>query len=303
MARHLLSKWWLGAAAFAVTASVSAQDYQNYETVRNAPKYTLDWKSFYEASNVQTAAARAALPHTLDLAYGPDAKEKLDLYFPPHRAKNAPVLLFLHGGGFLEGDRAHYGFLAPAYAKQGVIVAVASYRLASAGFPYPAPTDDAKMAIAWLHANIARYGGNANDIVVSGHSAGAILAAEVGADRRWMAKAGVPAGVVRAFVPVSASYEFAADDRKRDYFVATPELKDQASAIRHIDDPVPRAIIAVGSTETPILAPSQAFRDRLAEKGVAADLIVLPGANHQGSVRALGDPASPLFKAVLAALK
>jgi acetyl esterase/lipase len=302
MALRLFCKCSLLSIGLATATAGSAQDYKNYETVRNAAKFDIDWKSFYEQGNAQTAAAQTLLPHVLDMAYASDPKQKLDIYLPPHGGTKAPVLLFLHGGGFVEGDRAHYGFIAPAYAKQGVIVVIASYRLVSAGFLYPVPTDDTKMAIAWLHANIARFGGDPDNLVISGHSAGALLAAQVVADRSWMRAAGIPPSAVRAMVPVSGAYDFPADDRSRDNFLATPEARDAASPLRHIADPAPRAIIATGSTEDYFREPSRRFDAALRAKGVASELIIVPG-DHRASVRALGDPASPLFKAVLAVLK
>ena len=65
------------------------------------------------------------------------------------------MLLFLHGGGFREGDRKQYGYVGEPFAKHGIITVVASYRL-TPGFTHPAQPDDTKAIVAWIHKNIAQ---------------------------------------------------------------------------------------------------------------------------------------------------
>ncbi|HSZ11474.1 MAG TPA: hypothetical protein VK759_04820, partial [Rhizomicrobium sp.] len=64
-----------------------------------------------------------------DLAYGVEARQKLDLYIPKSLAGPTPVLLYFYGGSWQAGSKAHYRFLGQAFASRGVIVAVADYRL------------------------------------------------------------------------------------------------------------------------------------------------------------------------------
>src|SRR5690349_6276389 len=87
-----------GVIALALGAGAQAQDYHTYLTVQHPEKFTARWEPFYAKADADTKAAREKLPHKLDLAYGAAPKQRLDLYFPMKAPKNAPVLLFLHGG-------------------------------------------------------------------------------------------------------------------------------------------------------------------------------------------------------------
>jgi len=110
-----------------------------------------------------------------DIAYGPDAKHTLDIYTARGDSGPRPVLLFVHGGAFVGGDK--HGTFYPDNvtlwaAKQGMIGVGINYRLAPDN-PWPAGAQDLAAAIAWVRANIARYGGDPSNIVLFGHSAGA----------------------------------------------------------------------------------------------------------------------------------
>jgi acetyl esterase/lipase len=105
-----------------------------------------------------------------------DERRKLDLYLPREK-REFPVLLFLHGGGFSKGGRKDVEKLGETFARQGVGVAAAGYRLAP-GAKHPAQVSDAARAFGWLRKNIGRHGGNPDRLFVGGHSAGALLATD-----------------------------------------------------------------------------------------------------------------------------
>src|SRR5262245_52773947 len=104
-------------------------------------------------------------------------KHKLDLYLPTG-LKDFPMLLFVHGGAWLHGDKdfgfGFYGGLAKTYAKQGVGVAVTNYRL-SPDVKHPEHVKDVARAFAWLHKNAGKHGGKADQLFICGHSAGGHL--------------------------------------------------------------------------------------------------------------------------------
>jgi acetyl esterase/lipase len=182
----------LALCVLAAPAVLHAQDYTKYDTVNNPKRYGTIWAPFYQKANELTAQTRKDFPHHLDISFGESPKQALDVYLPKKPVKNAPVLLFLHGGGFMEGDRAHYGYVARPYVEKGIVTVVSGYRMAKRGVPYPAQSDDTKAAIVWIHKNIAQFGGDPNKIFLSGHSVGATLSADVSFDRGWMKQAGVP---------------------------------------------------------------------------------------------------------------
>ncbi|MFV3130871.1 alpha/beta hydrolase [Niveispirillum sp. KHB5.9] len=112
-----------------------------------------------------------------DLFYGPDPRHRLDLFGELVTDAKRPVLVFLHGGGFVGGDKGAPG--APFYnnvgawaAAQGWLGMTATYRLAPV-HPWPAGAEDVARLVAWLRLEVARHGGDPGRIVLMGQSAGA----------------------------------------------------------------------------------------------------------------------------------
>jgi acetyl esterase/lipase len=282
-----------------------AQDAATYYSVRHPEQFAIDWAGFYREAERRTALTRSAFPHQLDIPYGPDPKQRLDLYLPAGpAASGASVLVFLHGGGFREGDRAQYGFVAKPFVERGIVTAVASYRLAGQGARYPDQPQDAQRILEWLHHNVQRYGGNPRALHVGGHSAGAILAADLGVDRAWMDGVGMPREAFRGIVAISGRYDLSIGGRpgERDLYAPTPEAKRLASPVHRIKDPVPCALVALGAAESERLDDSRKFAAQLAGSGVATNFLVIAGADHAQAVERLADPASELFHESLAVL-
>ena len=280
--------------------AVNAQDMSKYYTVMHPEDFTIDWTGFYKRNNEHTARVREQFPHYLDLAYGPDPKQVLDLYLPEGEVSDAPVFLFLHGGGFREGDKAHYGSVAEPFVNRGVITAIASYRLTGSGSHYPDQPDDVKSTVKWLFENIKQYGGNPENIYVGGHSAGAILSADIGVDRAWLVEMGMPKEILKGIVPVSGPYDVRARGRPGEVYTyaPTPELREQASPILHVNDPVPAALVAVGSEEG-YQESSVAFTEALKSAGVDVRYLLLGGEDHADTALSLANGNSELFKQAL----
>jgi len=276
---------------------VNAQDMSEYYTVKHPDEFTIDWAGFYKTNTKATAKVRREYPHHLNLAYGPNPKQALDLYLPKGEIFAAPVFLFLHGGGFREGDRAQYGSIAQPFVKNGVITAVASYRLTEDGFHYPAQPEDVKNAIKWIYENIAEYGGKTDSIFVGGHSAGAILSADVGVDRVWMTAMDIPKKAFKGIIPISGPYDMRKKGRpgEQSSYAPTAELQAQASPILHINDPVPSALVAVGSLEK-YQESSIAFANGLKAADVDAYYLLMDDEDHDDTALSLANEESELFK-------
>lgn len=113
---------------------------------------------------------------TRDLAYGEHERHRLDL-FRKLDAARAPVLVFVHGGGFVGGDKRSaetpfYDNIGTAAALHGFVGVTMTYRLAP-DHKFPSGAEDLAAVLRWLKANIASYGGDPDRIVLSGQSAGA----------------------------------------------------------------------------------------------------------------------------------
>ena len=112
-----------------------------------------------------------------DLAFGPDERQKLDLYRSAS-ASPRPVLMWVHGGGFLRGDKAAPGSPFNAHigrwaARNGMVGAVINYRLAPAS-QWPSGVEDVAAAVDWLRGEGPAHGINPKNIVLAGTSAGAV---------------------------------------------------------------------------------------------------------------------------------
>jgi arylformamidase len=254
-----------------------------------------DWRAFYEHCDDLTDAVRQTVRHELDVPFGPHPRQIMDLYFPESAATDAPVLLFLHGGGFREGDPAHYGFVARLFVERGAIVASAGYRLFPETF-FPESAADVEAAIGWLYRNIGERAGSAQRITIAGHSAGAMQAAYVSVRSEWRTNAGLPDDVIKGAVLISGRYDFSGGQ-----FAFLDSHTDGASVspVRLVDDPPARTLVAYGTREGEIderRSSGEAIVDAIVRTGRSAELMVLP-LDHAETVLALADSGSPLFQA------
>jgi acetyl esterase/lipase len=158
---------------------------------------------------------------TRDLSYGPDARNRLDVFTQAGR-KGAPVLLFLHGGAFIGGDKhtegsPFYSNIGDAAARNGLVGVTMTYRLAP-DHKYPSGPEDVGRAIGWIKANIAQYGGDPERIVVLGTSAGGVHVAGYVAFKQHHVG---PGGGIRGAIMLSATYDTrtcAQNDNRRAYY-------------------------------------------------------------------------------------
>ena len=121
----------------------------------------------------------------------------LDIYYP-ETDKGFATLVWFHGGGLEKGNKD----LLDGFRRQGFAVVSVNYRL----FPQckcPDYIDDAAMAVAWTFENIEKYGGNKDQIYVSGHSAGGYLTLMVTLAKEYMEKYGADADKIAKSYPVS----------------------------------------------------------------------------------------------------
>ncbi|WP_319824189.1 alpha/beta hydrolase [Thalassovita sp.] len=124
-----------------------------------------------------------AQPQLQDLPYGPDPRQKLDVYLPTD-TQNAPVIVLVHGGGWRFGDKSNEAVWqdkAAHWTALGVMVVAVNYRLVPQVTPLDQAQDVAR-ALAYVQANAAGWGGAGDHVVLMGHSAGGHLAALISAD-------------------------------------------------------------------------------------------------------------------------
>lgn len=233
-----------------------------------------------------------------DLAYGDDPRQRFDVYLPAQTLPGAPVILFVHGGGWANGNKDNPGVVegkAGKWLPEGRVLVSTNYRMR----PDTAPLDQARdvaRALAQAQRLAPEWGADPARVVLMGHSAGAHLAALVGASPALWREAGArpPLGVVsldsgaldvpdmmrRPRLPPLYDRAFGADPD--DWVAASPQHQLTAQAV---------PMLLVCSTRRRDACPqAQAFQAKAAELGVAFE--VLPQAlSHAQVNRELGLPS------------
>ena len=155
------------------------------------------------------AAARCRT--VLDVAFGPDEDQKLDLYLPGDvDARDVPVILFFHGGAWMHGYKEWGGFMAPALVDLPAIFVSVGYRLAPE-HKFPAPLDDAFAALNWVQHHIAAHGGDQARIFAAGWSVGGTLASLITLRRELYPGWDLLDGVIKGCFAACAGFAYRAD--------------------------------------------------------------------------------------------
>lgn len=248
------------------------------------------------------AAQQSGPPYEIDVATnlvyynGPGfnpQKHILDI-FSPKDLPNAPVLFFIHGGGWTEGDKSIYPFLGRTFAQQGFVTVVISYRL-TPEVQFPGHIQDVARAFVWVYKNIARYGGNPNQIFVTGHSAGGHLAALLALDKRYLQAEGLSTDLIKGDLPISGIYNvnthLDAYPEIKNVFTSDPDKLQDASPVAHVSEKQPPFLISYAQNDLITLdAQAMELAKLLQQKGTEAKLVMVPNVDHLGIIVTVGTP-------------
>ncbi len=226
---------------------------------------------------------------TKDIAYGDDARQRLDVYVPDKIAAQAPVVLFLYGGSWKYGRKADYTFVAQALTQHGFIVAIADYRL----YPqvqYPDFVDDGAKALAWVHNNIASYGGNAANLFVAGHSAGAFNAVMLTVNDAVLKRNGVQQDWIRGTIGIAGPYDFtpSTEGDVKDVFKGFADADTQP--IHYITSGLPPMLLVTGGADDTV-QPRNTYNMAAKLKAYhnSVETQVYPNTGHIGIILSLAD--------------
>lgn len=241
--------------------------------------------SLYREQQQAMAARYPAV--AVDLTYGPHERHRLDLYRSTTAADRRPILLFVHGGGFVHGDKggpdswmnANVGRMA---ADIGLVGAVMNYRLAPEHM-WPAGSEDVASAIDWLRANGGDFGGDPDQIFVVGTSAGAIHLA-------GYLKLREAARDIRGAILLSGLYGYTPlDDRDTVYYGTSAEYSQRAPGTAVAQTDIPLFVVCAerdpARFQTEFLALLEA---RCEAKGRMPRATIITGHNHYSLSMHLG---------------
>jgi arylformamidase len=266
--------------------------YNNRALVPEHPQIISNWVG-------ESAKVRASARCELDLEYGTSYLEKLDLFFPETPSK--ALLVFIHGGYWRSLDKNDFSFLAPAFTRQGVTVALINYGLAP-----QVRIDDivrqSRVAIAWLAQNARRYGADANKFFVCGHSAGGHLAAMMAATHWPSVSTTLPVDLIKGAISISGLYDL----EPIRFTAVNQDVRLDAAAAQRLSPAQMRPtgampiVMAVGGNESDeFKRQNQLLLERWSNLCPMQD-IPLPGTNHFTVVEELGKAQSALHRAALA---
>ena len=246
-----------------------------------------------------------------DIAYGPDERHRLDLYLPLGAGGPAPVVVFLHGGGFIRGDKADREAVGHYFSRHGVLAILPNYRLGPR-HQWPAGAEDAAAVLAWARAHVANCGGDREHIVMAGESAGAAHVAAATLVKRFhpaeglkIAGAFLASGVYNAELELLARSQLGIatpDPRNEAYFGADFASYRAMSTVELVDaDPFPLAISYAELDPVQMQAQAGELFARLVTRhGFKPRIGVVRNHNHLSQVYAINTPDEALAGPLLA---
>ena len=227
-----------------------------------------------------------------DIAYGPDTRQKLDIYLPKEVGTDKPpMVVFLYGGSWRSGNRAQYAFAGRALAALGTVTVVPDYRVAP-DHVFPAFIEDTAAAVAWAVDNAVAYGADPSRIYLVGHSAGAYNAALVALDRRYLEVRDIDPDVIAGVVGLSGPYDFDPAEWRVTRAAFAGSLEDPAVRPETlVTSEAPSMLLIHGADDNTVYVKnSRALATWLEAVNVPVTLVVYPDRGHAGTLLALSAP-------------
>ena len=244
--------------------------------------------------NMKIQQGRVSIKEGIVIGEGGGKSLKADIFLPPVEEKNRPAVLFIHGGGWIEGDRSQlrgYGILL---ARLGFVCMCNSYRLSNESI-WPAQVQDVNCAIRYLRANATDLGLDPDRIGVSGNSAGghlSLMAAATNYDQIFEGEGGsneVSSEIkaVCAIYPPTTIRQLEMLNPLENAFLmlmgkeANKEDYDKASPLNYVTEDYPPCMLIHGSTDSVVrLKDSTKFYEKLIEFNRPASLHIFSEEEH-----------------------
>nr|WP_310038459.1 alpha/beta hydrolase [Sphingomonas sp. BE123] len=269
------------------------------------------------AERAAARGAEAPAAGMVEHSFGTDPLQKLDFWAAKDTARPAPIVIFVHGGGWKRGDKRNATGAAKVthFLEQGYAVASVNYRLVPAAKVEDQAADVAA-AFAWLRSNASKLNIDPARMVLMGHSAGAHLVALVGTDPRYARAAGFALSDISGVIPLDgAAYDVAAQladgpsimqDTYGQAFGSDPARQKSLSPTLHAAGPNAPAFLILHVDRDDGKRQSEALGAALRQAGTPAQVTRIEGRGligHMEVNRKLGQPDYPATPVVDAWLK
>ena len=232
---------------------------------------------------------------------GRPAAAGLDIYRT--KQKNAPIFVFIHGGAWLGGAAKDYGYPAEMFVNTGAhYVAIDFIAIKEAGGDLSVMAKQVRRAVAWVHNNAEKFGGDPSRLYVGGHSSGGHLCGVV-LVTDWQKEFGLQPNIIKGGLCMSGVYEMkpVALSARRNYVKFTEAMEDSMSAMRHIERLQAPITVTYGTFETPeFQRQSREFAAAVKAAGKPVELLEAPNYAHLEMCESLGNPYGANGRAALA---
>jgi acetyl esterase/lipase len=240
-----------------------------------------------------------------NVPYGPDPQQQLDVYKPTHAIGPLPILLFVHGGSWRDGERGGYEFVGRTFAANGYLTLVMSYRMVPKN-RFPDFVSDVALALAWAGKEGGRYGGDSSRVFSVGHSAGAYNLAMAILNKDYLVAAGVEQSSLRGVATMAGPFDFLPLDTRAtiDAFGSYSDLA-ATQPVNFSRGDAPPFLLSTGTADTTVFPRnSRALEKKLHDAGGRVELREYGGVSHVGILLALAKPfrkpATPVLADILA---
>jgi acetyl esterase/lipase len=245
-----------------------------------------------------------------DLKYGPAERNLLDVFMPETNSPARPVLIYVHGGAFVAGNRRSppgapfYDNIMLWAVKNGFVGVNTTYRLAPAS-PWPAGAEDLASVVKWVAERIAERGGDPARIYLMGQSAGAVhVAGYVSHPELHKVKGGGLAGAIM----VSGIYDLTGSplgDPEIAYFGSDPSRHAERSSLKGLVESKTPLMISAAELDPPRFIEQYELMKQATCKGAGgcARTFMLPQHSHMSEVYAINTADTRLTDQVLEFVK
>lgn len=235
--------------------------------------------------------------------YGQAPAQKLEMFVPQGAKGPLPIVVFVHGGSWANGDPHDYRFIARTLCAKGYAVVLAGYRL----YPdaqFPGMLLDGAAAVRWVQDNAARLGGDPGRMALMGHSAGAYNVAMLTLDPQWLKAVGLDTQVIRGTAALAGPFDFLPLDSPAtiNSFGNAPDLA-QTQPVNFARRDAPPLLLVTGDADTQVFPRnSRELARRLTKAGMPTEPILLSGVSHEGIIMMFARPFSRDTRAIDAVL-
>ncbi len=224
--------------------------------------------------------------------YDPNLGLGLNIWTPRNLSeKPLPVVIFIYGGGWRAGSKDEYAFAGRALANRGYMVVLPNYRL----YPktrFPGFLEDTAKAVAWVHDNIGKLGGDPDRIFLSGQSAGAYNVMMLALDRQWLGREGKQTSIIKGVAALAGPYDFYpfdSDTTKNSF--GTYHKPGMTQPVNFTRSDAPPLFLSTGTADTQVKPRnSRILRDRILEAGGDAEYVEYTDMGHLEIIMAIAKP-------------